>query len=450
MKSIVEIIGEEIQNNQNFQQWFGQSKVVDRSGKPLKVYHGTQSDFNSFKSETGLMYFSKTPKYASQFATNREIKRTVDDSQPSVMPVYLSIQKPLDLLEFKTEIISRYEFGGKLDDLGIEINSDNLKDYPMGLNMGEDVRVWQWLRFNAKYLLPIIKASGYDGIFMYEHAETGGKTIQDVAYVIFEPTQAKSATGNNGEYDRSNPDITKEDVNEYGIPNRPIYQFDMNGDLINTFINADDAQSKLSTSRKEIYGMIGRKSFNTREGYYLSYDKNFKAKLKSFNRNPLLRGNYGDIYGDDENLDSNSELNEIIWEEISKFNKSTFSDVPDEIFQRLRLRKFSDDANRSHMKVFKAKDGREYIVSKSINQDVFRINTLDGQQVAVAAFDEQPDYFSGYESSQSIQVQPEYRRLGLATAITDFAETIYNKPYKPTKLLSEPMQGFVQNRFNPE
>jgi ribosomal protein S18 acetylase RimI-like enzyme len=141
---------------------------------------------------------------------------------------------------------------------------------------------------------------------------------------------------------------------------------------------------------------------------------------------------------------------EIIGEEISTFNKSVFSDVPDELFQKLRLRKFSDEANRSHMKVFKAKDGRDYIVSKSINQDVFRVNTIDGKQVGVAAFDEQPQYFSGYESSQSIQVLPEYRRLGLATAITDFAETIYNKPYKPTKLLSEPMQGFVKSRFNPE
>jgi len=208
------IINEELRkvngDPNNFKQWFGNSKVVDRNGQPLRVYHGTQADFQEFKSETGLMYFSQTTKYASQFATNRELKRTVNDSQPSVMPVYLSIQKPLDLREFKTEIISRYEFAGKLDDLGIEINSDNLKDYPMGINMGEDVRVWQWIRFNAGYLLPIIIGKGFDGIFMYEHAETGGKTISDVAYVIFEPTQVKSATGNNGEYSQSNPDITKE------------------------------------------------------------------------------------------------------------------------------------------------------------------------------------------------------------------------------------------------
>ena len=349
MKSIVEIIGEEIQNNQNFQQWFGQSKVVDRSGKPLKVYHGTQADFDKFESSSGLIYFSRTPKYASAFATNPNIKGAVMSSPKSVMPVYLSIQKPLDLTEFKTDIVSRYEFGGKLDDLGIEINSDDLKDYPMGFNIGEDVKVWQWLLFNSKYLLPVIKSTGFDGIFMYENADTGnGREIKDIAYVVFDSTQVKSASGNNGEYDKNNPNILKE----------------------------------------------------------------------------------------------------IIWEEISNYNKSKFIELPQDLFDRLKMRKFSDEANRSHMKIYKAKDGKYFIISKDINQDVFKARDLDGNQVGVAVFDDdKPDYFTGYESSQSIKVEPQYQRIGIATALTDFAETIYNKPYKPTKLLSEPMQGFVKNRF---
>jgi len=210
--NVIDIIREEIQEfNQNFWQWFGQSKVVDRSGKPLKVYHGTQADFNEFKSETGLMYFSKTPKYASQFATNPNIKSTISNSQKSVMPVYLSIQKPLDLLEFKNDFISSYEFAAELKNRGVNIDSHKLYDSPWGSKgFSNDTRVWQWIRFNAKYLLPIIKA-GFDGIFMYEDAEISyDKKIQDVAYVVFEPTQVKSAIGNNGEYDKTNPYIIKE------------------------------------------------------------------------------------------------------------------------------------------------------------------------------------------------------------------------------------------------
>jgi len=146
------------------------------------------------------------------------------------------------------------------------------------------------------------------------------------------------------------------------------------------------------------------------------------------------------------------DIKAVIGEEISKFNKTVFTDVPDEIFQQLRQRKFNDEANRSHMKVFKAKNGKDYLVIKTINQDVFNVYRLDNLRfpIATAVFDVGADSFSGYEHNQSIKVAPEFQRQGVATAITDMAENIYKLPYKPTKLLSEPMQGFVDNRFNSE
>jgi hypothetical protein len=145
----------------------------------------------------------------------------------------------------------------------------------------------------------------------------------------------------------------------------------------------------------------------------------------------------------------NKYIENIVREEISKFNRTAFTEVPDEVFQRLKLRKFSDEANRSHMKIFKAKDGKEFLIKKNINQDIFLAYQFpDMIHAATATFDVQNDYFTGYEHQQSIEVKPEFRRIGLATAITDFAENIYNIPYKPSKLLSPDMQGFVQNRFN--
>ena len=41
----------------NFWNWFGDSKIVDKQGRPLVVYHGTPSRFNSFdpsKSKNGF------------------------------------------------------------------------------------------------------------------------------------------------------------------------------------------------------------------------------------------------------------------------------------------------------------------------------------------------------------------------------------------------------------
>jgi len=52
-----------------------------------------------------------------------------------------------------------------------------------------------------------LKSQGYDGI-KYDH----GNSIENdspYAWVAFEPTQIKSAIGNKGTYDLTNPDITK-------------------------------------------------------------------------------------------------------------------------------------------------------------------------------------------------------------------------------------------------
>lgn len=139
----------------------------------------------------------------------------------------------------------------------------------------------------------------------------------------------------------------------------------------------------------------------------------------------------------------------IIKEEISEFNKTTFSDVPDDIYVHLRQRQFSDVANKSHMKVFRTKDSRDFLVKKTINQDVFKVYDFSNLQepIAIAVFDVHNDYFTGYEHRQSINVNSKYRRIGIASAITDFAENIYNLPYKPTNLQSTEMQGFTKSRF---
>jgi hypothetical protein len=35
-------------DNPNFAKWFGKSAVVDKTGQPLPVFHGTKGDFDAF------------------------------------------------------------------------------------------------------------------------------------------------------------------------------------------------------------------------------------------------------------------------------------------------------------------------------------------------------------------------------------------------------------------
>ena len=59
-------------------------------------------------------------------------------------------------------------------------------------------------------LINAFKAAGYDGL---QQVEDNAKT-----YATFHPTQVKSATGNRGTYDPTNPDITKKSGGKVTLP----------------------------------------------------------------------------------------------------------------------------------------------------------------------------------------------------------------------------------------
>jgi hypothetical protein len=74
-----------------FKRWFGDSKVLDKEGNPLVVYHGTTKDFNVFTSGKNNrlvkgIYFSSETDVADIYASKTEGSR--------VLPVYLSLQNP--------------------------------------------------------------------------------------------------------------------------------------------------------------------------------------------------------------------------------------------------------------------------------------------------------------------------------------------------------------------
>lgn len=88
-----------------FRQWFGESKVTDDAGQPLRVYHGTASDFSEFRASTDGsfgpgIYFAKDPAYANAAAkqayTTEFYGRKKADAAENVVPAFVSIQRPFD------------------------------------------------------------------------------------------------------------------------------------------------------------------------------------------------------------------------------------------------------------------------------------------------------------------------------------------------------------------
>jgi hypothetical protein len=163
------------QETPEFKNWFGESKVVDADGKPLTVYHGTSKDvdFNSFKGNKNGIWFTPNPDIASNYAMQNDSmgyrRGTGYSMEPTnrasrVIPAYVSLKNPA-VFEVWPDVI-RYATNYK----------KALGDY-----------------------FTQLKAQGHDGVIF-----GSGK---DATYVAFNPEQVKSATGNKGTFDPSNPDI---------------------------------------------------------------------------------------------------------------------------------------------------------------------------------------------------------------------------------------------------
>jgi hypothetical protein len=155
-----------------FKSWFGDSKVVDKDGKPLVVYHGTTGDFSTFSDNgdklnlRGGGYWFSTADVASEYATSGV-----------VMPVYLKADKILD---------------GNVYQKRVDAILDKIHT-PGGLDKAE-------AQANKEF-----QAKGYDAIH-YKGKDESGKETSD--WMVFHPTQIKSAIGNKGTWSKTDPNIT--------------------------------------------------------------------------------------------------------------------------------------------------------------------------------------------------------------------------------------------------
>ena len=157
-----------------FRRWFGRSHVVDARGEPLVVYHGTKAreaftvfrrprfeDYGEDENPGVGIYFTDDPKTAASYG--------------SVYPVYLRILNPLVV-------------DGKGQEWG-DLVFEGHRMYP------DDI-------------VSIAEERGHDGVIIRNvYDNYGAQDVQSDVYVVFEPTQIKSATGNEGTFDAADPDI---------------------------------------------------------------------------------------------------------------------------------------------------------------------------------------------------------------------------------------------------
>ena len=176
--------------SENFKRWFGDwendpdnaSKVVDENGKPLVVYHSSPDKFNVFD----------TSKDGAHFGTLEQARNLKKTGKKKPESYYLSIHNPLRM----NDVGVWNDFNGLFSRLyNDDIITSEESDYIWSEWQYTDARGWQAIK-------DTLNKKGYDGIIYQNEVEGKGDS-----YIAFKPTQIKSATSNNGEFDGKNPDI---------------------------------------------------------------------------------------------------------------------------------------------------------------------------------------------------------------------------------------------------
>jgi GGDEF domain-containing protein len=199
-----------VEASPKFKKFFRDSKVVDESGNPKIVYHGTNNpDLSSFSLDAagkktgnpnaGLgFFFTDNPQEASRYAEGW--------GKPggNVIPAYVSIKNPYEMPYKEFDDLAMASYRRMQADPSYDPNSTVKFGDVEGQRAAAD-RVAKYeaeARAATENRRKELIAQGYDGIVIK------GSGMRPTEYVAFEPNQIKSAIGNSGKFDKTSASLT--------------------------------------------------------------------------------------------------------------------------------------------------------------------------------------------------------------------------------------------------
>lgn len=213
-----------------FRSWFGASRVreprtssrqVQEDQPPLRVFHGTNRPLEAFTTglptvnDYGWLGLIETTRHAAFFAEDPRYAETFIKGHKeggSVIPAYLAIQNPFYLDQ---QSLSDY-YGDMAEKL--DLAYDQADAVVLEAAKGDFSRA-RWL-YNLRDVWEVfdgeegrafvawLMGQGHDGAFLEEEAHgLAPDAPRQRVWAVFEPGKVKSATGNCGRYDPSNPDL---------------------------------------------------------------------------------------------------------------------------------------------------------------------------------------------------------------------------------------------------
>lgn len=218
----------------NFKRWFGDSKVVNPDGTPKVMYHGTARDVTEFRPKQAAAIFvtddpdtaaSYSQESAQWMADHADEFLTPDQKQEVLKRTkkllrgngYSAAQ--ISALEADQGILKTDEFREAVEPympsgpnvMPLYVRAEKIFDFDNpkhvasvvekipDLNPDDFQRTNNWTTVENPKVQAAIKAMGFDSFYVNEHG------IKNLA--VYDPNQVKSATGNDGSFSRTSPDV---------------------------------------------------------------------------------------------------------------------------------------------------------------------------------------------------------------------------------------------------
>lgn len=163
-------------NTPEFKAWFGDSKVVDKNGKPLVVYHGSDAVFEKFEIRGGKP-FEQSIAEGAYFSSSKAVAQTYSDN---LYPVYLKMENPA----------TYYAEGQSYNDIMVALNS---------------------------YIYSA-QRDGNDGVIIKDiRDDANGKGRKADTYIVFNSNQIKSVY-NRGTWNARNDNIYYQNAEQVFLP----------------------------------------------------------------------------------------------------------------------------------------------------------------------------------------------------------------------------------------
>ena len=189
--------------------WYHGSPSIDNTSKAAsdELHANGITQFDPQRSKTGLLFASDKPDFASSFAEQNgndlNLINSPKGTAPAVYPVLVHAKNPFDYEnpEHVSGLVNQLISTGNIRQINPEDSSMRKLNKTLRTNAERNFNYGNWDDLEKPHVIQAVKDLGHDGMYVNEN---GFKNIG-----VFDPGQFKSAIGNQGTYDVTNPDIRK-------------------------------------------------------------------------------------------------------------------------------------------------------------------------------------------------------------------------------------------------